>query len=400
MRLRTAPFTLILFTILAFLAGCGTREPDGALLRMLRFIPDRSQYRQWVSFGDAVAWHTSWDIPRVDNVGDLEELDRDTRAYWMNILPRQTWPAMALGHQYLLSDDQRTYYGFDLFNLDRWIEAGMPPETITAVEFAFDREEVSNALRGSGYDADDLDNGTLYSIRADYETSFDLPTKTGQLGNLNRIGLLEGQMVIARATELVEQALEANSGDRRSLAENKEYRAVALTLQDKALSSFGNLVGVILTDDQTFSEPATYLNTLQSPEAQAELRQRLERDADDLPGWEVVAFATQHAEDASYLTLLVIFDEGTDAEEAASVLADRLEEYALLRDPDRTLMEYCRCSLEQAVAVKSEGIPVALVTMRADNPSPTAEYEPIANTAVFSWLQLIVNRDTGFLMSD
>ncbi len=401
MKLRTFLLAVILLTLVFPLAGCGAGKPESALLRMLRFIPDKSDYRHWVSFGDAAAWHTSWDIPRLDDLDGLNALDRETRARWTSILPSQTWPATAIGHQYLLTGDQRDFYGFDLFNLDRWIEAGQPPGTITAVEFGFDGKQIADALVDSGYDDEDLDGGgTLYSILDDYEISFDLPTKVGQLGYLNRIALLKGQMVIARATDLVEDALDADSGDRRSLAENKEYRAAALALQDKALSGYGELVGVILTDDQDFSEPATYLDPVQSPEFLEELRQRFERDADDLPGWEVAAFATQHADEASYLTLLVVFDEGTDAEEAAKVLADRLEGYDLLRDPDRTLMEYCRCSLEQAIAVKAEGLPVALVTLRADNPSPTPEDESIVNTFVFSWTRLLFSRDTGFLVSD
>lgn len=400
MKLRTFLLAVILFTLVFPLAACGAGKPDSALLRMLRFIPDKSDYRHWVSFGDAAAWHTSWDIPRLDDLDDLDALDRETRAYWMSILPSQTWPATAIGHQYLLTGDQRDFYGFDLFNLDRWIEAGQPPDTTTGVEFGFDGKQIGDALVDSGYDADELDGGTLYSILDDYEISFDLPTKVGQLGYLNRIALLKGQMVIARATDLVEDALDANSGNRRSLAENKEYRAAALALQDKALSGYGELVGVILTDDQAFSEPATYLDPVQSPEVLEELGQRFERDADDLPGWEVAAFATQHADDASYLTLLVVFDEDTDAEEAADVLAERLEDYDLLRDPNRTLMEYCRCSLEQVVALRAEGLPVALVTLRADNPPPTPEDETIVSAFVFSWMRLIASRDTGFLVSD
>jgi hypothetical protein len=63
-------------------------------------------------------------------------------------------------------------------------------------------------------------------------------------------------------------------------------------------------------------------------------------------------------------------------------------------------MDYCRCSLESAIAVEAERLPVALVTLRADDPPPTPEDEPIVNTFVFSWWQLVTMRDTGFLMTD
>jgi hypothetical protein len=401
MKQRSLLFALSLLIVLALLAGCGAKKTESALLRMLRFIPDKSDYREYVVFGDAAAWHASWDIARIDDLDELDRLDREPRAYWMNIMSSQTIPANALGFQYLVSEDMRGSYGFDLLNVDRWIEAGAPPETMTAIEYGFSADKIAKALEEAGYDDEKLESGaTLYSMFDDYEAPFtDSPTRAGMTGSLNRIAVLDGQMVITRATELAEDALDANSGDRRSLAENKEFLAAALALQDKALAGYGELVGVFLTDDQALSDPATYLDPRQSPEVLEELAQRYERDAGDLPGWELVAFVTQHAVEASYLTLLVVFDEGTDAEEAAEVLADRLEDYELIQQP-RPLMDYCRCSLEPVTAVEAEGLPVALVTLRADNPPPTPEEELMVNTFVFDWMRLVWQRDTGFLMSD
>jgi hypothetical protein len=50
--------------------------------------------------------------------------------------------------------------------------------------------------------------------------------------------------------------------------------------------------------------------------------------------------------------------------------------------------------------VEAEGLPVALVTLRADNPPPTPEDEDIVNAYVFDWMRLVMMRDTGFLMTD
>ncbi len=400
MQKRALLFISILVIVLTLLAGCGAKQPESALLRMMRFIPDRSAYRQWVSFGDTAAWHTSWDIPRIDNLDEVDNLDEGQGPLVLSTQYRQTGPSNTLGSMYLLLGEQRDFYGFDLFNLDRWIEAGKPPEMITAVEFGFDKGRIAEALEDSGYDDEELDGGaTLYSILDDYEMAFDFPVRTGQTGNLNRIALLQQQMVIAKATELVKDALEANSGERRSLAENEEFRAAAAALQHKTLAEYGELVGVFLTDDQTFSDPATYVPSELSREDAQELSERLEREAGDLPGWEVVAFATQHAGDASYLTLALVFREGTDADSAAEVLADRLVDYESLIRRDM-LMDYCRCSLESATAVEVEGLPVALVTLRADNPPPTPEDQAVWNTFVFNWWEQIMVYDTGFLMSD
>ena len=43
-----------------------TSQPTGnTLLRLLRFVPDAPEYREYVTFGDAAAWHASWSVPRV-----------------------------------------------------------------------------------------------------------------------------------------------------------------------------------------------------------------------------------------------------------------------------------------------------------------------------------------------
>ena len=45
-----------------------------------------------------------------------------------------------------------------------------------------------------------MNGGTLYSILDDYEISLDLLPRVGSLGQLNRIALVDKQMIIGRAT--------------------------------------------------------------------------------------------------------------------------------------------------------------------------------------------------------
>jgi hypothetical protein len=381
------------------LAACGGSDsskgpPDTALMRMLRFVPDTAEFREYLTFGDAAAWHASWNIPRVNNRDMLDLMDRDSRGYWMFILPRQTTPPQTLGAEYLFLGEQRDAVGFDLFNLDRYVGAGNPPNWITIVEFGFDGAQIGDALIGTGYTAEELEGGgTLYSIYEDFEVNLQAELQVMKLGNLNRIVLLDGQMVIAKATAIVTNALAANSGKRTSLADNANYIAAATALEDKALADMGELVGVILMDGLQLSDPGLLMP--ESEEVLEQLTQSIK--GTQLPTYTLVAFATRHAKGASHLILAVVFPKETDAAAAAEVLAERMRNYTSLRTRSK-LDEYW--SFEKAISVEANGLPVALVVMQVDDPEPTPEDAAQVNAGVFSWVQLVTARDTLFLATE
>jgi hypothetical protein len=373
-----------------------TAALESPLLRLLRFVPDTPEYREYLTYGDAEAWHDSWNVPRLDNWDELENLGREPAAYWMFIMPRQTTPPESLGTQYLRTEDQRGFYGFDLFNLDRFISAGQPPNYVTAVEFSFDGTEIADALSAFGYEAEALDTGgTLYSILDDYEIDMESPTHAGKLGNLNRIALLDGQMVIAKATDIVIDALLAQSGEVPSLADSPEYAAAVAALEGPALGETGELVGVILVEGSNLAVASSYIPLGGPEEAVAQLREYAE--GPQLPAYDLVAFATSHTEGASYLTLAVVFPQGTDAGSAADILAGRLQDYVSLRY-QKPLDD--RWTYQMATAVEIEGLPVALVVMGVGDPSPTPEDAPLVEAGVLSWIELVVARDTLFLVTE
>jgi hypothetical protein len=391
--------TLSLLLIVPLLAACGAKQPkdtlsENAFLRLLRFVPDTPAYREYFTYGDAEAWHTSWDIPRIDNLDELDNMAREPRAYWMFIMSRQTTPPYSLGTQFLLAEDQRAFYGFDLFNLDRYVEAGSPPDQITVVEFSFDKAKIADALIASGYEAEPLETGgTLYSILGDYELALEFPTRTGQMGNLNRIALLDGQMVIAKATANVTKVLEAQSGKLSSLADDPNYVAAATALQDPVLAKTGALVGVIMMDGLVVADPTWYLGMGAPEEALAQLEAYAQ--GSQLPYYTLVAFATRHTQGASYLILAVVFPKGTDASAAADILADRLRNYISLA---RGMPLDDLWTFDMASGVEAEGLPVALVVMRVDDPPPTPEDQAMVNAGVFSWSYMVTGRDLLFLI--
>jgi hypothetical protein len=387
---------LLVLTVAPAMAQNAAENP---LLDMLRFVPDSPEYRQFVSYGDALAWHTSWNVPRIDSVAELDGLERDPRAYWMNIMPRQTTPPDVLGIQYLMAEDMRSVYGFDLFNADRYLQAGQPPDLLSVIDYSIPDSQIADALIESGYSVEALeDDAALYSILDDYQIDLSMETVTtrvGQLGGLNRIGLSDGQMVIAKATPIVTGAFSASEGEVASLADDPHFSAAATALFDPALAETGELVGAILIDGMQLANPLAYLGQNASPEMIEALEDALkDEDAVPLPPYYLVAFGTRHSPGATHLILAVVFPADTDAKAAANILADRMENYtSLVTNQPMT----DRWAFELATGTKVDGLPVALVSMRVDDPLPTPEGEDLPNTGVLAWTQLVLARDTLFL---
>jgi hypothetical protein len=344
--IRLLTLGLVILLLLPALPASGSQPgQESPLLALLRFVPDTPGDREMLTFGDVAAWDSRWGVPQIDTVDELNALPRDPKAYWMLIMAKQTAPPSNLGIEYLLQGDMRPYYGFDFFNVDRFISAATPPDIITVVEHHLDPAQIGEALTASGYTAQSLDGGaTLYSLFGDYEIpplSDSTIPHVGKLGALNRIALLDQRIIISRATADVTAALEAQSGTGTSLADDPAYAAAVQALDDPSLSDTGDLVGVMMVS----GEAALQLGAAPGVEGQA---------------------ASEALPLKNYVSLVM-----------RQPLTDRW-------------------TFDRSSGVEANGLPVALVTMRVDDP-PIAPEGERANTGVLSWADMVYRRDLGFL---
>lgn len=379
-------------------------EPSNAFAQALAFVPDAPGYSEWLTFGDVAAWHTAWGIPRPLNLLTLDMLPEQPHALWMFVLPRQIMPPSALGMDTLFMDDQRPFYGFDFFHVDRVLGAGNPPDDITLIEHNADPEAIAAQLIASGYSAEDLDGGwTLYSILDDYEVALQAAgdvefPRVGMLGQRNRIVLNGQQLITARATAPVMAAVAAHTRDIPALVDNPVYGALAAALSDPLLDGTGALVGVIMQSGLEYLHAPEIMlaGPSMTPEQLAEMREVLGLDdpARLLPPFSAVAFATSHAGDASYLTLALAFLPGADTDRVITVLESKMPAYQTL-STQISLADHW--SLDRSGAVEANGNPVVLVTMRVENPPPKAAGEPAYRPQVLSWGDLVMRRDLLFL---
>jgi len=386
---------LILIAVLPLLllAACEGGKEQNQLSEFLSNIPDRSQYRQWTAFGDVAGWYAAYDLERPWSIQQLEGDDQALeRSYNMVILPKQTITPNSLNIQMSLREDQRDLFGFNYLSVDQHIEAGPPPEEITLLSFSYDKQEIADALTDLGYQAEAMGDGTLYSLNEDYQANLQSETKTNQIGNLNRILLFDDHMVIARATEVIEDALDASP---RSLADDEVYAAAVKALGERTLADNGSLIGVIFIEGNYLADQLSPAALLARFNMSAEDLQQFEQ-AGDLPEYDLATFATYQQEDTAYLTLVVVFPEDTDAQAASEVLEDRMRNYnSVFRG--QTLDD--RWSFKDSGSLEVDGLPVAYVVMRSRLKETTG---PNGNPQlyIFSWSDLVFQHNLYFLATE
>jgi hypothetical protein len=362
---------------------------------MLRFVPDTDNNRAWLSYGDIATWRKSWNLPRVSSFDGLKDLTPDQRADWIYIASGQLAVPNTLGAGFP-EDEMRGFYGFNMFDVDRFMLAGNPPDWITIVDFGFDKSQIASALTASGYSSQTLSNSeTLYSILDDYETDIrgqSVKTRVGMVGDLNRIALLDGRMVIGKATDPVMESLAASQGKTPSLADDPSYVAAVKSLDDPVLADMGDLVGVIMLDHAQVDQPQE-VSTL-PPDTVNQIIQGY--GAAPLPQYNLVTFATRHGNGVTHLILEVVFPQGVDAKAAANILVDRMNNYISLRT-GKPLAD--RWTFDLSTGTKIGGLPTALVVMKVADPPPTPVGQEATNVTVFSWIVMMYARDTLFLVS-
>jgi len=358
------------------------------LQRWLAYVPNEPGYREYLAYGDVAAWYDATNMARVNSVAEWQALEKPQRDQWSYALSMQTLPPDALGLPYMIVEDMRELYGFSFFDVERFLESGMPPTNFTVLETSADPAQIDGALLALGYTTNTIDGGTFYSIRRDSEPDLRSPFKTGQLGQLNRIMVLGDTLIIGRSTNLVARVLDSAQGNTGTLADDPTYRALTGALAAPAMTQLGKLVGAILIGQPLAADPLAMLDQ-ENEVLQAQLDVYAQAP---LPLYLALGFATQRRGDASYLTLAVVFPPDVDGAAAAAILGERLATYTSVTSK-RPLPDYW--SFEQQISVAVEGLPVALVTMRVAD----EDAEGALRTRPFAWSDLLFQRDLLFLLT-
>lgn len=366
---------------------------DNAMLDLLSYAADTPENRKWLTLGDMGAWYAATGISLVEGIEDLRNRPDAERERWMYSGSNHTIPPRALGAQYALSEDIKGLYGFDYFGALQFMEAGAPPDVLTAVTVQAGREEIASALLALGYVESPAEGGTLYSLREDYETDLRDASPLGRLGMLNRVVILneapgEGSgrmaLLIARADAPIENALNAHAFPAQSLAGDPYYHAIAQALVAEDDIAGGELVGVIFLSEMPTIDPVMLLgNSDDAAERIAELEAWY--SANPLSPWLVTALATYVDGEDVWLKAVVAFPPNADGATNAQSLERRLAEYREVLDLNAGNDIWTPASSGSA---EIDGVPVAWATMQV-NPELTN---------VAAWMQFLARERVPFLV--
>lgn len=401
LRRRLTGLTILLLLLLA-LPASAQDDPENPLLNLLRYVPDTESNREFITYGDLALWNQSWGFIRISSVAQLElrsDLSDPVVPATLFTMVDQTRAPLALGLDRLLVDEMRSYLGFDFFTTDRFIEAGNLPEVLTVIQTSVDNASIARALTRAEYAESTVASATLYSKGDDNEMNLaaDMP-RTAQLGNLNRVALMDDVVLMGRATAVVEGGVDAATGSTPSLMDNAAFRAGALAVSDPEHAGDGHLVGAFFMGQD---EPLDWMRVLgqYATPQQIEAARATLAGTGTLPAYELAVFGTRRRADDSQLLLALVFPEGVDAQAATDTLMMRMK-LANSQRRQQPLVEMWAeygVEIEWGRGVEIDGVPVALVSLSARNPT-LREVDGRIETRVFNWASMVYLLDLSFMI--
>ncbi|MGI8687393.1 MAG: hypothetical protein ACR2M3_02345 [Thermomicrobiales bacterium] len=354
----------------------GAPAPD--LLRMIGFVPNMQD-----ATGGLLSFLDRWKgTLTFANLGAVKKLYRydtvhafsDLQAQNINVADYTNATAGCYLTEFVgLTDSQNAYrdaFGYDVFQVDREVSAGQPPDSLSRMEGAFDAGAITATLQMGGYTPTSQDGIPYYTVRGDGELNLSDPRGRLALGRLNRVAVNAERITAAPTTALITAALDAEMKRTAALDGSATLRALATVL------------GTV-TSMATLPPGASAVVEAVIPPEQLAATTR---------GWGALHPAELNAigyTDAGNFqrTMHVarVYTNPSDAAADASELVKRLQGYRL-RSQQTLLPTYATAVTSRTATVGSKGVLVADVALAPD---------PARGRF---WIDLYLNRDTLFLV--
>lgn len=355
----------------------GAPMPD--LLRMIGFVPNvqdatggllnfLSGWKGTLTFANLGAVKKLYGYDTVRAFSDLHAQNIDATAY-----------TNATAGCYLteftgLSSSQGAYrdaFGYDVFQVDREISAGQPPDAFSRMEGAFDADAMIAKLQAGGYALTNEGGVPYYTVRGDNELNLSDPRGRLALGRMNRVAVNDERITAAPKTELIVAALDAEMKRTAALDGSATLRALATALG--TVTSMATLPPGASDAVEAVISPGQLVATTRGWGAlhPAELNAIGYTDGGNFQ-------RTMH--------IARVYTIPSDAAADASELVKRLTGYRLLRSQQTLLPTYATAVTSRTATVGSKGVLIADVALTSD---PTRGR---------LWIDMFLNRDTLFLV--
>ena len=299
-------------------------------LELLEVIPENAHTRSWVQVNDYQRFRETFDIqlPGPD-AGEEALLD-----YLMQPPERSQFYGPFIsgygptGNQTL---GMRRYLGFDLRNVLRSAEAGVPPNALEVVQGEFDPNKTALALAACAEceapEETERHGTKFYSWGEDLAASFQkvyAPPAYDRLGRGGRIAVLDEYVFRTVETGGMEALIDARRGDRSSLAGVDDFRVLAAGLDE--LNAYS---GLLSDNTQNLSE---FLVDKLGGVGSTVTQEELSRLRDKLKSEPLLrpydAFATGAGRDnrGQYMVVVLVHSSDRAAQRNVELLRQRIEE--------------------------------------------------------------------------
>ncbi|MBE2269926.1 MAG: hypothetical protein IAE80_16940 [Anaerolinea sp.] len=281
--------------------------------------------------------------------------------------------------------------GIDVFQIDRVVYDGFPPQQVYYLAGDFDLAAIQAALTARNFTPEatgtDLE---LWCGEVGCENSDQMNLQLRDVadifgGDLGRqwARLISSDLMIGANQFASLQQVEATlAGDQASLAENSLYRAAVGAVADQGVV----LQATILSPDalEQFADPLLLFPFGADAAVLAEAYARLlDQDFETLPQYDAVLAADVVNESKQMLQVVLIYTDETDATEAARIVPERIAEYESLanRRPFADLLEDFYVAPVTAEVVPLEGAFAVRVTFatRLATPEEIVQLSPQAD---------------------
>ena len=355
----------------------GAPVPD--LLRMLGFVPNAqdatgglgaflARWKGTLSFANLAAVKRLYGYDAIRAFGDLQAQNVSAKDY--TEVTGGCYLTDFTGLQYS-QGQYRAAFGFDIFQVDREISAGQPPDVFSRMEGTFDAAAIAAMLQAGGYTRANWNGTPFFTVRGDGEPDLADPRGRLALGRMNRVAVDGERITAAPSTEVIAATLDAEAKRTAALDATSTLRALATVLS--AVTSMATIPPGASDVVASVLRPGQLAATTQgwSPLHAAELSAMGYTDAGN--NWRTMHVA-------------LVYANPSDAAADAPELVKRLMGYRFLRTQQTLLPTYATAVTSRTATVGSKGVLVADIAL-----TPGTGRSRL-------WIDMLMNRDTLFLV--